>query len=118
MEIKTIKYETDYLRKKINIEIDGLKHEVEDIRDDERQIRIRGKGELLVDSYKILDNILFITQNVKRCKTCKWHDDFSWVCSNGLSDEVADFTDNDMSCKHWEIKDGRNKDSEPFGSDT
>ncbi len=38
----------------------------------------------------------------KTCETCKWHDDFSWVCFNGESPHCADFTDPDLSCKEWE----------------
>lgn len=38
------------------------------------------------------------------CKNCKWHDDFSCVCSNGYSDECADFTDNNFYCEYWEEK--------------
>ena len=30
----------------------------------------------------------------RKCKTCRWHERKSWVCSNGLSEHVADFTDN------------------------
>ena len=29
----------------------------------------------------------------KNCSTCAWHDSFSWVCFNGLSEHRADFTD-------------------------
>lgn len=38
----------------------------------------------------------------KSCSTCKWHDGFSWVCYNGLSECRADFTDPDDVCKEWE----------------
>ena len=41
-------------------------------------------------------------KRVETCKTCKWHDDFSWVCSNEGSPNVADFTDNDDTCWLWE----------------
>lgn len=40
----------------------------------------------------------------QKCKTCKWHDDFSWVCFNGDSENVADFTDNEDSCKEYFCK--------------
>ena len=43
-----------------------------------------------------------IKEIVFKCKTCKWHDDFSWVCANGDSQEVADFTDNEYGCSCWE----------------
>lgn len=101
-----IKYETDYYRKQIHVEINGEKYTVECIKDMDRQVRIIGSGELHVGEYIIVDNLLIIKENLEKCKTCKWHDDFSWVCSNGLSDEVADFTDNEMHCRHWEAKDG------------
>lgn len=38
------------------------------------------------------------------CKNCKWHDNFSCVCSNGCSNECADFTDNNFYCEYWEAK--------------
>ena len=37
----------------------------------------------------------------KICKTCKYHEDFSWVCTNGNSEWRADFTDNYDTCDHW-----------------
>ena len=40
----------------------------------------------------------------KKCRTCKYHDDFSWACFNGDSDERGDFTDNEMHCEHWKNK--------------
>ena len=47
-------------------------------------------------------NRLYVTRE-KRCENCKWHDtEFSWVCANGESPKVADFTDNDDSCEEWE----------------
>lgn len=36
------------------------------------------------------------------CSTCKWHDGFSWVCFNGLSEHRADFTDPEDCCEKWE----------------
>lgn len=36
------------------------------------------------------------------CKWCMWHDEFSWVCSNGRSPYCADFTDEDCTCEYWE----------------
>ena len=27
----------------------------------------------------------------KTCKGCKWHDEFTWVCCNGYSENCADF---------------------------
>lgn len=38
----------------------------------------------------------------KSCSTCAWHDDFSWVCFNGNSENRADFTDPEDSCLAWE----------------
>lgn len=38
------------------------------------------------------------------CQNCEWHDDFSWVCCNGLSVCRGDFTDNNNSCSEWEKK--------------
>ena len=45
----------------------------------------------------------------KRCETCKYHDNFSWVCFNGASQEVAGFTEPDDYCLFWESKDGNGK---------
>ena len=39
---------------------------------------------------------------MKKCKTCKYHDLFSWACCNGISTKVADFTDNDDYCDEWD----------------
>jgi len=40
----------------------------------------------------------------RSCKSCKWHDDFSWVCFNGNSEYRADFTDDKQACAEWEAK--------------
>lgn len=36
------------------------------------------------------------------CCSCRWHDAFSWVCFNGLSERRADITDPEDNCKEWE----------------
>ncbi len=46
----------------------------------------------------------------KTCSNCKWHDRFSWVCYNGLSECRADFTDPDDVCKEWEKRDETSAD--------
>lgn len=42
----------------------------------------------------------------KCCGNCKWHqrdDKFDdWVCCNGDSEYVADYTDYDHCCEDWE----------------
>lgn len=38
----------------------------------------------------------------KTCCNCKWRDDFSWVCCNGLSVSRGDFVDDCDSCIEWE----------------
>ncbi len=38
----------------------------------------------------------------KRCKTCRYHDDFTWACFNGNSKHCADFTEPDCVCECWE----------------
>ena len=43
----------------------------------------------------------------KCCRTCKWHDDFSWVCFNGESEKRADFTNNDDCCIEWESREDK-----------
>lgn len=40
-------------------------------------------------------------KRMKLCCTCKWHADND-VCTNGDSDNVADFTDPDDYCEQWE----------------
>ena len=40
----------------------------------------------------------------KTCKTCYWHEDYNWVCFNGLSPHCADFTQPEDSCEEWEGK--------------
>lgn len=41
----------------------------------------------------------------RKCKTCRWwyREDITHgeVCVNGDSEEVAEFTDADYSCRHW-----------------
>ena len=36
----------------------------------------------------------------ENCSTCAWHDSFSWVCFNGLSEHRADFTDHRSNTRH------------------
>lgn len=40
----------------------------------------------------------------KNCKSCKWHDEFTWACFNGSSPDRADFTDDMHFCGEWEAK--------------
>lgn len=56
-----------------------------------------GNGVLLDSKGKLLCHTVD-----KSCSTCKWHDGFSWVCYNGLSERRADFTDPEDVCKEWE----------------
>ena len=51
-----------------------------------------------------------IERKVMCCDTCKWWDDYSGACCNGLSPHVGDFTSRESSCSKWEMKDGE-KDS-------
>ena len=39
---------------------------------------------------------------VESCKSCKHHDDFSWVCDCADSKHCADFTQNDDWCRCYE----------------
>ena len=39
---------------------------------------------------------------MKKCANCKWHEDFSGACMNGLSEWKADFTENSFVCEEWE----------------
>ena len=38
----------------------------------------------------------------KCCKNCRKHDDFTWVCFNGVSEYCADFRCLDDICECWE----------------
>ena len=38
----------------------------------------------------------------KCCKNCRRHDDYTWVCYNGVSEYCADFRCLDDSCECWE----------------
>ena len=38
----------------------------------------------------------------RTCRTCAWHDGFSWVCFNGESEHRADFTLDDQTCPYWQ----------------
>lgn len=40
----------------------------------------------------------------KSCKTCAYHDDWTWVCFNPESDNGADFTDESYVCERWRDK--------------
>ena len=40
----------------------------------------------------------------RRCKTCKWYEEFMGVCYNGDSPHFADFTDPKQRCREWERK--------------
>lgn len=43
----------------------------------------------------------------KKCENCAWHDEWSWVCFNGKSENVADFTDPEKCCTAWEPDDNK-----------
>lgn len=49
---------------------------------------------------------------IQNCGTCRWHEDFTWVCFNGYSPNVADFTNPDDSCPAYEPADQHNSASE------
>lgn len=42
----------------------------------------------------------------KCCKTCKWRDDYTWVCFNPDSIHKADFTTDDFVCEVWDDSNG------------
>ena len=41
----------------------------------------------------------------RTCETCRYHDDFTWVCFNGDSPACADYTSNGFKCSCWKEKD-------------
>lgn len=47
----------------------------------------------------------------KCCKTCTYHDDFSWVCVNGLNEHRADFTQEDFACSCWKSREDKQNDA-------
>lgn len=54
----------------------------------------------------------------KCCKTCKFHDDYTWVCFNPDSIHRADFTNNDYVCDKWESSNDRcREDARNDGND-
>lgn len=42
----------------------------------------------------------------KCCETCKYHDDWTWVCFNPEAEDRADFTDNEHKCDCWTSREG------------
>lgn len=60
--------------------------------------------ETAVNLIQMLGNTTFNDWRKKRCKTCKYHDDFSAVCVCGDSERRANFTDNDDVCEFWEVR--------------
>lgn len=40
----------------------------------------------------------------RTCANCEYHEGFSWVCFNGDSPHVADFTNNADTCTAWSQK--------------
>lgn len=40
----------------------------------------------------------------KVCRTCMFHDEFSWACCNGYSPYVAEFMDDRSNCGYWKEK--------------
>ena len=44
-----------------------------------------------------------------KCRTCEYHDVFSWVCSNVDSDYCADFTDDEDWCSAYTAKKRENE---------
>lgn len=97
-----IKFQRDKKRQRTILTIDGKQQEVGFIRDLDKHCQILGDGEIYVGAYEISDDQLIIYKNLEKCSFCKYHDDFTWTCSNGDSDERGDFTDDEMSCSHWE----------------
>lgn len=52
----------------------------------------------------------------KTCKTCAYHESFNWVCFNGDSEWCADFTNDDFTCKEWEMKEDAGRNEKPESS--
>ena len=44
-----------------------------------------------------------IKSNIVNCSTCRFHDDFTWVCFNPDSPRRADITDKFDSCSEWGV---------------
>lgn len=50
-----------------------------------------------------------MADNERCCETCAYHDDWIWVCFNGVSEMRADATNNDFVCDKWEDKSCKKK---------
>lgn len=50
--------------------------------------------------------------NDRCCKTCVYHDDWTWVCFNPDSESRADFTNEKFVCNCWESREDKNRDAE------
>lgn len=44
-----------------------------------------------------------------KCGNCKWHEHFTGVCCNNC-EHIADFTDADFVCRHYEADEEAIKD--------
>lgn len=44
----------------------------------------------------------------KTCCTCRWHEEYTWVCFNDLSLNCTDVTDVEDGCEHWEKRTDEN----------
>lgn len=47
-----------------------------------------------------------------RCRDCKYHDDFTWVCCNGDSDMCAEATNDNYWCRHGELENANNSNKQ------
>jgi hypothetical protein len=45
-----------------------------------------------------------VEDDLKTCRHCRWHEEFTWACFNGDSEYCADFTNDEDSCPCWEAR--------------
>lgn len=59
-----------------------------------------------------MTSVGFMSEKIKidlKCRTCKYHDSYSWACCNADSSYVADFTDDEDWCSHYEAADDKDE---------
>lgn len=56
----------------------------------------------------LTERIFWLMIAERTCRTCAWHDSFSWACFNGDSPYRADFTQNEQKCRFWELQKPQN----------
>lgn len=53
-------------------------------------------------------DIVDIETENRRCETCAYHDDWTWVCFNPEAYDRADFTNPEHECDCWSSREDNN----------